>query len=139
MGKIAKLTFVIALIFGSMVISHAAEFKLVNNQFQHVYTNTFTFNLTTNQTQLQTNLQGTVESVYHTFHIFYNISGTNGGTTMAVYRTVDGANFYNFTNYTISTATTNFEIQAVGKWGAFEFISSDLCTNGSAVVSYISQ
>ena len=128
MGTI-KTILLLALVIGSMVTSHAADYLLMNNQFTKVYTNVLSFTATNGVTV--TNSQVTAASVYHTFQFFYTASGTNT-TTVVTDRTVDNSNWFPVATNTF-TATASFETNYTGKWIGYRFRAT--FANSNAVAS----
>ena len=123
-------------VFLSCLSARAGELYRWNG-FVTVFTNSVTTNLAT--VTGFTNIQSTGQSLDHTFQIFYNVTGTNGGSTLAIDRTIDGANWINVTNWTFSLATTNEELTFRGKWAQYRFRETDLATNGSYTFNYMAQ
>jgi hypothetical protein len=131
-----KTIFVLALVFSGMVTSRAADFHLINNQFTHVYTNTFS-QTATNGVNL-TNSISTADSIYHTFHFVYTGTGTNL-TTIVTERTLDGADYFPVVTNSIGTNGI-IEAQYTGKWVNYRFRSLFQNTNAPTLnVYYISQ
>ena len=131
MGALKTSLVCVVCLFGS-VLCHAAEFRLINNQFQRVYTNNLTFTGTNGVSV--TNQQGCAESIYHTFHFVYNPSGTNQ-VVIATDRTLDGADWYIVGTNTF-TAATIYETNYTGKWVAYRFRAVFANTNQTTLQFY---
>jgi len=130
---------IIALIAAACVWQAAAgEIQYPIAQSQIIFTNSTSINLATNVSPV-TNYQTTVYSTFHTFQIYYSILGTNSGSTIAVDRTLDCVNYFNVTNFTISTLTSNFEFQATGKWAQYRYRTTESATNGTLIFTYLAQ
>jgi len=131
-----KKLLILFLMLAGILQSRAADFHLINNQFTHIYTNTFT-QTATNGVNL-TNSISTADSIYHTFHFVYTANGTNL-TAVITERTLDGADYFPVVT---NTLTTNgmVEAQYTGKWVGYRFRSLFQNTNAPTLnVYYISQ
>ncbi|MDE2097598.1 MAG: hypothetical protein KGL39_10155 [Patescibacteria group bacterium] len=129
---------VVALVFGGVVASRAADFLLVNNQFIHVYTNSLSFTGTNNVTV--TNSQTTAASIYHTFHFIYTTTGTNT-CNVVTERTVDSQNYFPVVTNSFS-ANSVAEATYTGKWVSYRFRATFLATNSASptlVIPYVAQ
>jgi len=134
MGKLA--TFIVALIIGCSVETRAADFLLVNRQFEHVYTNSLSFSATNGVTV--TNSLDVSASIYHTFHFVYVATGTNT-TSIVTERTIDGSNWVPVITNTLSS-TGNSEAQYTGKWVTYRFRATFQNTNAPTLtIPYVAQ
>ena len=132
MGKIAAI--LLSVVFGGMVTSRAAEFRLINNQFTRVYTNTFTDSFTGTNSLSFTNTVDAAASIYHTMDFVNNPTGTNN-TSVIVDHTLNGvdwtgASTINLTNYQV------FETNYTGKWVQFRFRTTISGTNNGGMSFY---
>src|ERR1700722_7320510 len=135
MGTLKTILF-LALVFSGMVEIRAADFHVLNNQFTHVYTNTFS-QTATNGVSV-TNSISTADSIYQTFHFVYTAVGTNT-TTVVTERTLDGSDYFPVVTNSL-TASGMVEAQYTGKWVGYRFRSAFANTNApSLAVYYISQ